>query len=71
MKTPFRMYIIGSTGSGKTYGMLKILEEKLMSEFKYIFLICSTFENNETYQEWQFKDDPRFFVLKVSQDDVE
>ena len=71
MKTPFRMYIIGSTGPGKTYGMLKILEEELMGEFKYIFLICPTFENNMTFQDWKFKDDPKFFVLRVDQDDVD
>ena len=63
------MYIIGSTESGRTYGIWKILEEKLIREFKYIFLICPTFD--KTYQEWKCKDDPKFFVLKVSQDDVE
>ena len=70
MKTPFNMYIVGSTGSGKTYTMLKILEEDLMGELKYIFLICPTFEDNKTYQEWVYKDDPKFFVFQVSQEDV-
>ena len=65
------MYIVGSTGSGKTYTLLKILENKLFQEFTYIFLICPTFEDNDTYQEWTYKDDPKFFVLKVFQDNVE
>ena len=65
------MYIVGSTGSGKTYTLLKILENELFQEFTYIFLICPTFEDNSTYQEGTFKDDPKFFVLKVSQDNVE
>lgn len=71
LQTPFNMYIVGYTGSGKTYTLLNILEKELMGEFKYIFLICPTFEDNKTYQEWIYKDDPKFFVLKVSQDDVE
>ena len=71
LKTPFNMYIVGSTGSGKTYTLLKILENELFQEFTYIFLICPTFEDNDTYQEWIYKDDPKFFVLKVSQHNVE
>ena len=50
--------------------MLKILENKLFQEFTCIFLICLTFEDNDTYQEWIYKDDPKFFVLRVSQDNV-
>ena len=65
------MYIIGSTGSGKTYTLLKILEQEMFQEFTYIFLICPTYENNKTYKEWAFKDDPKFFVLNVSQENVE
>ena len=53
MELPFNMYIVRSTGSGKTYTLLKILEEQLMNEFKYIFLICPTFEDNKTYQDWK------------------
>ena len=37
LKTPFNMYIVGSTGSGKTYTLLKILEEEMFQEFTYIF----------------------------------
>ena len=65
------MYIVGSTGSGKTYTLLKILEKEMFQEFTYIFLICPTYENNKTYKEWIFKDDPKFFVLNVSQENVE
>lgn len=39
--------------------------------FTYIFLICPTFQDNTTYQEWRYKDDPKFFVICVSQDYVE
>ena len=65
------MYIVSLTGLGKTYTLLKILEKELFQEFTYIFLICPTFKDNDTYQEWIYKDDPKFFVLKVSQDNVE
>ena len=71
MKTPFNMYIVGSTGSGKTHTLLKMLEEELFREFTYIFLICPTYEDNKTYQEWKYKNDPKFIVLDVSQDEVE
>ena len=65
------MYIVGSTGSGKTYTLLKILENELFQEFTYIFLICPTFKDNTTYQGWILKNDPKFFLLKVAQDNVE
>ena len=71
MKTPFNMYIVGSTGSGKTYTLLNILERELFQEFGFIFLICPTYQDNRTYQEWKYKDDPGFIVLDVSQDNVE
>ena len=71
MKTPFNMYIVGSTGSGKTYTLLKILETELFQEFTYIFLICPTYRDNKTYQEWKYEDDPKFIVLDVTQDEVE
>ena len=65
------MYIVGSTGSGKTYTLLKILEREMFQEFTYIFLICPTYENNKTYRESPFKDDEKFFVLNVSHENVE
>ena len=71
LTTPFNMYIVGSTGSGKTYTLLKILEKEMFQEFTYINLIFPTYENNKTYPEWMFKDDPKFFVLNVSQENVE
>ena len=65
MKTPFNMYIVG-----KTFTLLNILEEEFLHQFTYIFLICPTYQENKTYQEWKYKDDPKFIVLDVSQDDV-
>ena len=68
---PFNMYIVGSTGSGKTYTLLKILEEELFQTFTYIFLICPTYENNKTYRDWEYKYDEKFIVLNISQENVE
>ena len=65
------MYIVGSTGSGKTHTLLKILEKELKHQFTYIFLLCPTFGNNKTYQEWKYKDDPKFFVISVDQEMIE
>ena len=43
----------------------------MFQEFTYIFLICPTYENNKTYQEWKYRHDEKFFVLNVSQESVE
>ena len=71
LQPPFNMYIVGSTGSGKTYTLLKSLEDELFQEFTYIFLICRTYENNKTYQEWEYKFDEKVVVLNISQKNVE
>ena len=68
---PFNIYIVGSTGSGKTYTLLKILENELFQTFTYIFLICPTYENNKTYQDWKYNHDEKFIVLNISQENVE
>ena len=68
---PFNMYLIGSTGSGKTYTLLKILENELFQKFTYIFLLNPTYEDNETYQNWKYKYDEKFIVLNISQENVE
>ena len=70
-KIPFNLYLIGSTGSGKTYTLLKILENELFQKFTYIFLLCPTYEDNKTYQEWKYKYDEKFIVLNISQEYVE
>ena len=70
-KIPFNLYLVGSTGSGKTYTLLKILENELFQKFNYIFLINPTYEDNDTYQEWKYKYDEKFIVLNISQHLVE
>ena len=70
-KIPFNLYIVGSTGSGKTYTLLKILENELFQKFTYIFLLNPTFQDNDTYQEWKYKYDEKFIVLNISQENVE
>ena len=60
LKPPFNVYTVGSTGRGKTHTLLKILETELFQEFTYIFLICPTYENNKTYQEWEYKNDEKY-----------
>ena len=68
---PFNLYIVGSTGSGKTYTLLKILENELFQKFSYILLLCPTFQDNKTYQEWKYMQDEKFIVLNISQENVE
>ena len=43
----------------------------MFQEFTYIFLLCPTYDDNQTYQEWEYKYDEKFIVLAVSQEHVE
>ena len=70
-KPPFNCYIVGSTGSGKTFSLLRILENELYQKFSYIFLLCPTFQDNDTYKSWKYLEDDKFIVLNISQDLVE
>ena len=70
-ETPLNMIIVGVTGCGKTYYLLKMLENDYKGHFDYIFLICPTYLWNKTYQEWEYKDDKNFFPIPCDQDDVE
>ena len=65
------MIIVGMTGCGKTYYLLKMLESDYKGHFEYIFLICPTYLHNKTYQEWEYKDDKKFFPIPCDQDHVE
>ena len=69
--TPLNMIIVGVTGCGKTYYLLKMLENDYKGHFDYIFLICPTYLWNKTYQEWKYKDDKKFFPIPCDQDEVE
>lgn len=71
LETPFNMIIVGMTGCGKTYYLLKMLESDYKGHFEYIFLICPTYLYNKTYQEWKYKDDKNFFPIPCDQDLVE
>ena len=71
MQTPFNMIILGMMGCGKTYYLLKMLEDSYRGHFDYIFLICPTFVYNMTYQEWKHKNDPDFLAMPCKQDDVD
>ena len=70
-ETPLNMIIVGVTGCGKTYYLLKMLENDYKGHFDYIFLICPTYLWNKTYQEWKYKDDKKFFPIPCDQDEVE
>ncbi len=69
--TSFNMMIVGMTNCGKTYYLLKMIERDYFKHFDYIFLICPTYNLNKTYQEWEYKDDEKFFPIPCDQDSVE
>lgn len=71
LETPFNMIIVGMTGCGKTYYLLKMLESDYKDHFEYIYLICPIYLYNKTYQEWKYKDDKKFFPIPCDQDHVE
>ena len=68
---PFNMIIVGKTGCGKTKYLLDMLEEDYMGVFDYIFLICPTFKNNETYRSWKYESDEDYIVIPCSQKHVD
>jgi GTPase SAR1 family protein len=70
LETPFNIIILGMTGCGKTYYLLKMLENDYKNHFDYIFLICSTYEWNKTYQDWKYNKDKDFIAMPCKQDDV-
>ena len=70
-KPPFHHTIVGATGSGKTYYLLKMLEEKYNGWYNTVWLICPTFFGNDTYLDWKYVNDPEFVPIPCCLDDVE
>ena len=48
-----------------------MLEEEYKNHFDYIFIVCPTFEDNETYQNWEYLEDPDVFAIACDHDKVE
>ena len=71
METPFNMIIVGMTGRGKTWYLLKMLENEYMKHFDYIILICPTLSRNKTYQEWRYMGDEDLIQIECDQGDVD
>lgn len=42
-----------------------------MKHFDFIISICLIFENNKTYQEWKYLNDPDFIAIQCDQDKVD
>ena len=71
MDTPFHMIIAGMTACGKTHYLLKMLEKEYKNHFEYIFIVCPTFEDNKTYQNWEYLKNPNLFAIARDHDKVE
>ena len=71
MDSPFHMIIAGMTACGKTHYLVKMLEEEYKNYFDYIFIVCPTFEDNKTYQNWEYLKDPDVFAIACDHDKVE
>ena len=50
MKEPHTTLFVASTGVGKTYMALDLLETEYKESFDFIIIISSTFRYNKTYQ---------------------
>ena len=59
------------TNCGKTFYLLKMLEEEYKGHFDYIFIVCPTLKENKTYQNWKFLQDDSIFPIACDHDDVE
>ena len=71
METSFHMIVLGMTACGKTHYLLKMLEEDYKGHFDYIFIVCPTLEDNKTYQNWKYLDDPDVFPIACEHDEVD
>ena len=71
METPFHMIIVGMMAWGKTHYLLKMLEEEYKNHFDYIFIACPTLDDNKTYQNWKYLNDPKVYELPCDHDEVE
>ena len=69
-REPNNILIVGQTCCGKTYHLLYMLEGEYFQCFKYIYLICSTFNVNRTYCNWKYINDPNLFVVQCNHDEV-
>ena len=67
---PNNILIVGETGCLKTYHLLSMLESEYFQHFKYIYLICPTFNVNKTYRNWKYIFDPNLFVVQCNHDEV-
>ena len=65
------MIIVGMTVCGKTHYLLEMLERDYKNHFDYIFIVCPNLEDNKTYQNWNFLNDPDVFELPCAHDDLE
>ena len=59
------------TACGKTHYLLDMLEREYKNHFDYIFIVCPTLEDNKTYQDWKYLNDPDVFELACAHDEVE
>ena len=67
---PNNILIVDQTGCGKTYHLLSMLENEYFQHFKYIYLICPTFNVNKTYRNWKYIFDPNLSVVQCNHDEV-
>ena len=65
------MIIAGMTACGKTHYLLKMLEKEYKNHFDHIFIVCPTFEDNKTYQNWEYLKDPDVFAIACDHVKVE
>ena len=68
---PFHLLIVGMTACGKTHFLLKMLEREFKGRFDYVFLVCPTLPDNETYLEWKFLKDDDVFAIPCEHDEVD
>ena len=70
MSKPFHALIVGPTGCGKTYYVLKLLEGKLKGQFDYVLIVCPTFCENDAFKNFA-REEEGVLYLAVDHDYVD
>lgn len=64
------MLVVGMTGCGKTFYVLKMIVDQYMFQFGYIIIVCPTFSRNMSYRQWKYLADRDVIIVECDHESV-